>query len=71
MIANKVIVYLNDTKNFVIEFSKKFSEIFLCANDAAVAENELIGKSSNDYLFKFYDDSIDWRAIKQVHDDDV
>jgi hypothetical protein len=26
----------------------------------------LIRKSSNDYLFKLYDDSIDWRAIKQV-----
>jgi hypothetical protein len=66
MIANRVIVYLNDIKNFVIEFSKKFSEIFLCASDAAFADDELIRKSSNDYLFKLYDDSIDWRAIKQI-----
>jgi hypothetical protein len=66
MIANKVIVYLNDIKNFVIEFSEKFSEVFLCANDAAFADDELIKKSSNDYLFKLYDDSIDWRAIKQI-----
>jgi hypothetical protein len=59
MIANKVIVYLNDIKNFVIEFSEKFSEIFLCASDVAFADKELIRKSSNDYLFKLYDDSID------------
>ncbi len=66
MIANRVIVYLNDTKNFVIEFSEKFSEIFLCASDAAFADDELIRKSSNDYLFKLYDDLIDWRAVKQI-----
>ncbi len=66
MIANKVIVYLNDIKNFVIEFSKKSSEIFLSASDAAFADDELTRKNSNDYLFKLYDDSIDWRAITQV-----
>ncbi len=59
MIANKMIVYLNDTKNFVIEFSEKSSEIFLCASDAAFADDELIKKSSNDYFFTLYDDSID------------
>jgi hypothetical protein len=64
-IANRVID-LNDIKNFVIEFSKTFSEIFLCANDVAFANDELITKNSDDYLFKLYDDSIDWRAVKQV-----
>ncbi len=59
MIANKMIIYLNDIKNFVIEFSEKFSEIFLCANDVAFADDELIRKSSNDYFFKLYDDFID------------
>jgi hypothetical protein len=58
MIANKVIAYLNDIKNFVIEFSENFSEIFLCASDVAFADDELVKKSSNDYLFKLYDDSI-------------
>jgi hypothetical protein len=66
MIANRVIAYLNDIKNFVIEFSEKFLEIFLYASDAAFADDELIRKSSNGYLFKLYDDSIDWRAVKQV-----
>ncbi len=59
MIANKVITYLNDIKKFVTEFSEKFSEIFLCASDVAFADDELIKKSSNDYHFKLYDDSID------------
>ncbi len=59
VIANRVIAYLNDIKNFVIEFSEKSSEIFLCASDAAFADDELIRKNSNDYLFKLYDDSID------------
>jgi hypothetical protein len=59
VIANRMIAYLNDTKNFVIEFSEKSSEIFLCASDAAFADDELIRKSSNDYLFKLYDDPID------------
>ncbi len=58
-IANRVIAYLNDIKNLIIEFSENFSEIFLCANDVAFADDELIRKSSDDYLFKLYDDSID------------
>ncbi len=61
-----MIVYLNDIRNLVIEFFEKFSEIFLCESDVAFADNELIKKSSNDYLFKFYDDSIDWRIVKKI-----
>ncbi len=59
MIANKVIVYFNDTRNLIIEYSEHFTEISLCASDAAFADDELIRKSSDDYLFKLYDDSID------------
>jgi hypothetical protein len=66
MIANKVVAYLNDTWNLVIEYFEKFSEIFLCASDVAFADNELIKKSSDDYLFKLYDNLIDWRAVKQI-----
>jgi hypothetical protein len=65
-IAKRVITYLNDIRNLIIEFWRNFSEIFLCANDVAFADDELIKKSSDDYLFKLYDNSIDWRAIKQV-----
>ncbi len=65
-IANRIIVYLNDIKNLIIEFSKNFSEIFFFASDAAFADDELIRKNSDDYFLKLYDDLIDWRAIKQV-----
>jgi hypothetical protein len=44
-IANRMIVYLNDIKNLIIEFSRNFSEIFLCASDVAFADDELIKKS--------------------------
>jgi hypothetical protein len=65
-IANRIIAYLNDIKNLVIKFSENSSEIFLSASDVAFADDELIRKNSDDYLFKLYDDSIDWRAVKQV-----
>ncbi len=58
-IANRIIVYLNDIKNLIIEFSKNSSKKILDASDVAFADNELIKKSSNDYLFKLYNDSID------------
>jgi hypothetical protein len=51
-------------KHLIIKFSEKSSEIFLCASDVAFADDELIRKSSNDYLFKLYDDFIDWQTIK-------
>ncbi len=70
IIANRMIVYLNEFKNFVIEFSEKFSEIFLCANNVAYADDELIRKSSDDYLFKLYDDSI-LTCNQASHDDDI
>ncbi len=58
-IVNRIIVYINDIKNLIIEFSRNSSEIFLFASDAAFADDELIRKNSDDYLFKLYDDSID------------
>ncbi len=59
MIVNKIINYFNNINNFVIEFSKNSSEIFFCANDVAFASNKFIKKNLNDYLFKFYNNSID------------
>jgi hypothetical protein len=58
-IANRIIAYFNDTKNLIIEFSRNSSEIFLFANNAAFADDEIIRKNSDDYLFKLYDESID------------
>jgi hypothetical protein len=43
-IANRIIIYLNDIKNLIIEFSKNSSEIFLSASDVAFADDEFIKK---------------------------
>jgi hypothetical protein len=59
MIASRVIVYFNDIRNLIIEYSENFIKIFLCVSDAAFADNELIRKSSDEYIFKLYDNSID------------
>jgi hypothetical protein len=59
LIADRVIVYLNETKHVALEYFENVSKIFLCASDAAFADDELIRKSLDEYLFKLYDDSID------------
>jgi hypothetical protein len=56
---NRVISYLNETKNLAIEYSNRIANILLCVNDATFADNELIRESSNDYLFKLYENFID------------
>ncbi len=57
--ADRVISYLNETKNLAIKYSSRIANILLCVNDATFADDELTRKSSNDYLFKLYEDSID------------
>jgi hypothetical protein len=66
-----MIVYLNDIKNLVIEFSKSFSEIFLCANDVAFADDELIKKKLRWLSFQIVW-WFDWLTRNQAnHDDDI
>jgi hypothetical protein len=64
--ANRVISYLNEIKNLTIEYSNWIANILLCVNDATFADDELSRKSSNNYLFKLYENSIDWRIAKQA-----
>ncbi len=64
---DRVISYLYKIKNLTIKyFEERSSNIFLIASDAAFVDDENTRKSSNEYLFQLYDDSIDWRAIKQI-----
>ncbi len=56
---DRVIAYLNEIKNYTIEYSSRIAKILLCVNDATFADDELIRKSSNDYLFKLYENFID------------
>jgi hypothetical protein len=65
--ADRVISYLYAIKNLAIEYSEKRStKILLCASDAAFADDEAIRRSFDEYLFQLYDDSIDWRIVKQA-----
>jgi hypothetical protein len=61
--ADRVIQYLYGTKSLAIEFSRD-SEAFICASDAAFADN-VDRKSTEGYLFKLFGGPIDWRACKQ------
>ncbi len=58
--VDRVISYLNKTKNLAIEYlNTQIIDILLCANDAAFANDETICKSFDDYFFQLYDDFID------------
>ncbi len=58
--ADRVISYLNETKNLAIEYSRTQTiDILLCASDAIFANDEATHKNSDDYLFQLYDDLID------------
>ena len=64
--ADHVIAYLYSTKFLVIEFSESYhSNIFSCASDAAYADDISIRRSSMEFLFHLYGESIDWKAFKQ------
>ncbi len=65
--ADRIISYLHEIKNLVIEYSdKRSTNILLCVSDVAFANDETIRRSFDDYLFQLYDDSIDWRIVKQA-----
>lgn len=64
--ADRVISYSYSTKNLAIQYSRtEISDIFMCASDAAFADDEMTRKSSDGYLFQLYGGPIDWRAAKQ------
>ncbi len=56
--TERIISYLYEIRNLVIEYSEKRStNILLCINDAAFADDEATRKNF-DYLFQLYDDLI-------------
>ena len=66
-VIDRAIGYLYGTKMYAIEYDgrTKGDEIFLCASDAAFADNQVDRKSSEAYLCKLFGGPIDWRASKQ------
>jgi hypothetical protein len=64
--SNRAISYLYKTRNYAIEYSGSFdNRLFLCASDAAFADDSMTQRSSDGYLFQLYGGAIDWRAAKQ------
>ena len=61
--VDRAIGYLYGTRSLAIEYSRD-SEAFLCASDAAFADN-VDRKSTEGFLFKLFGGPIDWRASKQ------
>ncbi len=58
-VIDRVISYLNETKNLVIEYSStQIIDILLCANDAAFVDDETTHKNFDDYFFQLYNDFI-------------
>jgi Reverse transcriptase (RNA-dependent DNA polymerase) len=63
--ADRVIAYLHSTRFLSLEYSgARHSDIFMCASDAAFADNE-DRHSSDGYLFQLFGGPIDWKAAKQ------
>ena len=64
--TNRVLGYLLRTKFLALEYSQSSqARTFLCASDAAFADNSQDRRSSDGYVFTLYGGPIDWKASKQ------
>ena len=72
---NRVLKYLDHTKNLVIEFSaesdhtnshhSEMNKIFLISSDVSFADDSKTRHNSQEYVFKLFNDFIDWKSFKQ------
>jgi hypothetical protein len=67
--VNRALTYLNGTKTLAIKYSAAAvadgQQVFLCASDAAFADDTPTRRSSEGYLFQLFGGPIDWRSTKQ------
>jgi hypothetical protein len=67
--ADQTISYLNGTKTLAIQYSgmqdDSLNKVFLCASDAAFADDKTTRKSTEGYLSSLYGGPIDWHSTKQ------
>ena len=66
--VDRTIAYLKLIKRFVIRFNPDFSInnlTFIDSSDVSFADDFLIKYSSQGYVFKLFEDMIDWKAFKQ------
>jgi hypothetical protein len=62
--ADRVLLYLKDTKSLALQFSGDGS--FIVATDTPVADDMVDRKSSQPYVMALFLGTIEWRASKQA-----
>jgi hypothetical protein len=65
--VNQALAYLQKTKTLAIEYSAETNnqQVFVCASDAAFADDTATRRSTEGYLFKLFGGAIDWHSTKQ------
>jgi reverse transcriptase-like protein len=65
--ADQALSYLQKTRTLAIEYSAEINsqEVFICASDAAFADDTATRRSTEGYLFKLFGGIIDWHSTKQ------
>ena len=64
--ADHAIAYLNGSRTMAIEYNDlSYDPLFLCASDAAFADNIETRRSTEGYYFQLFGGPIDWRSTKQ------
>jgi hypothetical protein len=66
-VADQAITYLYGTKTLAIEYSGLVDnqQVFVCASDAAFADDLATRRSTEGYLFKLFNGPIDWHSTRQ------
>ena len=66
MAANRVILYLYQTRHFCIHYGHQSMAMSLvCTSDASFADNMIDQKSSQGYIMKLFRGPVAWRVNKQ------
>jgi hypothetical protein len=65
--VNQALAYLQKTRTLAIEYSAETNnqQVFVCASDAAFADDTATRRSTEGYLFKLFGGAIDWYSTKQ------
>jgi len=65
--VDRAITYLYGTRTYAVEYSGEINaqNVFICASDAAYADDTATRRSTEGYLFQLFGGPIDWRSTKQ------
>ena len=66
MAANRVILYLYQTRHFCIHYGHQSTAVSLvCTSNVSFVDNMINQKSSQGYIMKFFGGPVTWRVSKQ------